>query len=137
MRKSRYRKKVSTIQTLNDLNRERAKTKERLAYTESLLKEDVEDLKEQVKPATILSSAEKLIPFLSNVVPLSKVTSALFQNVFKGKKQHDDAEDDEEEAQSTNYSAGSKFKKTMYQLLLPFGVGIATTLAIFKGKRKS
>jgi hypothetical protein len=137
MAKTNADRNGKAIQSLEDLRREKAKAQERLTYTESLIEEEWETLRDQVRPKAVLSNVERLLPLLTNAGPLGRITSGLANALFKRKKSSSAQEEapDNDKSQRSGNSWGGRLKKGFYRALVPFILGTAATATFFQRGR--
>jgi hypothetical protein len=137
MAKTNADRNGKAIQSLEDLRREKAKAQERLTYTESLIEEEWETLRDQVKPKAVLSNVERLLPLLTNAGPLGRITSSLANALFKRKKSAGERAEpsDAGKSQDSGNSWTGRLKKGFYRALVPFIIGTAASATLFRKGR--
>ena len=130
MAKHKVQKKKPAIRTVNDIRREKAKAQERLAYSESLIQEDWDVLKDQVRPSAMINMADRLLPWLGNALPLGRIASSLTGLLFK-KGKGDEAT---EETQDTDSKQTKGWMSGWYRYVLPFIGGAVAMASLFTRK---
>lgn len=133
MTKNKAQKKKPVIRTLTDIRQEKAKAKERLAYSESLIKEDWQELQDQVRPSALINMADHLLPYLGNILPVGRIISGITNRLFKKGK------DDEttEKAQDIGSKQKGRRMSGWYRYVLPFIGGAVAMASIFTRKSSS
>ena len=138
MAKNKDKHKIAQpIKSLSDLQREKAKAQERLTYTQSLIEEEWDTLRDQVRPASLLGNIERFLPLLTNFGSLSRITSSLLRSRAKGKKAADQKQENTDETAGKDPKEGwaSWLKKGFYRALVPLIVGTVASTALFRRNR--
>lgn len=135
MARNKSGKRKEPITTLHDVQREKAKAQERLAYTQSLIEEDWDTLQDQFRPSAWLSMADRYIPFLGNVLPLGRVISSVFGNLRKSQSADNSKDDEEEKAEESNDQKGEHWVGSLSKWLLPFLTGAVAMSAIWSRRK--
>jgi hypothetical protein len=131
--KNRAQKKKSAIRTLHDIKREKAKAQERLAYSESLIKEDWQELQDQVRPSALINITDRLLPYLGNILPLGRIVSGITNRLFKKGEEPDTTE----KTQDNSSKQKGGWMSGWYRYVLPFIGGAVAMASIFSRKSSS
>ncbi len=133
MTKNKAQKKKPGIRTLTDIRREKAKAQERLTYAESVLKEDWQDLQDQVRPSGLIGMFDQVLPYLGNVLPLGRIVSGITGRLFKKGKEDEKTE----KTLDTENKQKSRLMSGWYRYVLPFIGGAVAMASIFRRKSSS
>ena len=131
---AKKKKQKKPIKTLQDIRREKEKLKVALDYSEYAIEEDWEELVETVKPSNVTRYIDNILPYMGNVLPVSKIAYWLIPNLFSRKKRTEAEEPEPEKEKSTETeekpSFGKRFKRTFFRTMIPFLIGTASSAAM-------